>query len=140
MNNINPPTTEIPIKTNPFAALRPISPSLNELKKENSTAPRLNPFGRTENILNRGNNYNNLKNTIEFENSLTASNATKDIKVNKPEISAELFKDATSLAFKGFGKNLHEFSNKMLDGSNYKKFKENEDGANFKVILINKLV
>lgn len=135
MKNINPPI-ENPIKTNPFAALRPVSPSLNELKKENSTAPRLNPFGRTENILNRGNNYNNLKNTLEFENTLTASNNTKDIKVNKPEISAELFKDATSLAFKGFGKNLHEFSNKMLDGSNYKKFKENENGSNVKVILI----
>lgn len=136
MKNINPSSTENPIKTNPFAALRPVSPSLNELKKENSTgAPRLiNPFGRTENILNRGNNYNNLKNTLEFENTLTASNNTKDIKVNKPEISAELFKDATSLAFKGFGKNLHEFSNKMLDGTNYKKFKENEDGSNFKVI------
>lgn len=133
MRNINPPI-ENQLKTNPFAALRPISPSLNELKKENSTtAPRLNPFGRTENILNRGNNYNNLKNTLEFENTLTASNNTKDIKVNKPEISAELFKDATSLAFKGFGKNLHEFSNKMLDGTNYKKFKENEDASDVKV-------
>lgn len=133
MKNINPPVDN-PVKTNPFAALRPVSPSLNELKKE--TAPRLNPFGRTENILNRGNNYNNLKNTLEFENTLTGSN-TKDIKVSKPEISAELFKDATSLAFKGFGKNLHEFSNKMLDGTNYKKFKENEDGSNVKVILKN---